>query len=242
MRENSPTLGAVPVPTVSPSVIRSVNVGSITELIGRRGRPLRTGIVKTPVVEIEVREPGARKGARPGVVGDAIGSRRHHGGTYQAVYAVAREELDHWSAELGRDLPDGMFGENLTTVGLDVDAAVVGERWRIGADADGSGVKLEVTGPRVPCATFTSHLGEPGWMRRFADRGRTGAYLRVIVPGTIRPGDRIEVTDRPAHGITVPTMFAAVMGDPAARDRVLDAGCVADPVEREKLVRAASRS
>ena len=46
----------------------------------------------------------------------------------------AREELDWWADRLGRELPHGMFGENLTTSGLDVDGALVGERWAVGED------------------------------------------------------------------------------------------------------------
>ncbi len=141
------------------------------------------------------------------MVGDAIGSTKHHGGETQAVYAVAREELDRWGRELGRDLPDGMFGENLTTSGLDVDAAEVGEQWRVGATL------LEVCGPRVPCATFAKHMAEPRWVKRFTEHGRTGAYLAVRQAGTIAAGDPIEVVHRPGHGLTVPMFFRAAMGD-----------------------------
>ena len=128
-----------------------------------------------------MRDPGPKRGGLgSGVVGDDVVSRKHHGGSRQAVYAVAREELDWWGATLGRELVDGMFGENLTTQGLDVDAAVVGERWRVGS------ALLEVTGPRIPCATFRAWMGEPGWVRRFTERGRTGAYLAVVERG---PGE-----------------------------------------------------
>ncbi|MDO5502428.1 MAG: MOSC domain-containing protein [Actinomycetia bacterium] len=208
--------------------IRSVNVGSVTEQAGRFG-PVRTGIVKTPVDVIDVRDPLVRKGAISGVAGDVIASKEHHGGRFQAVYAVAREELDWWSAQIGRDLPDGAFGENLTTAGIDVDAAVLGTRWRVG------GAVLEVCGPRVPCQKFARHIAVPRWVRRFAERGRTGAYLMVISPGQIRAGDAIEVGDVPDHGVTVPELFAAISGDATARHRVLAAQCVQDPVVRAEL-------
>jgi MOSC domain-containing protein YiiM len=100
-----------------------------------------------------------------------------------------------------------MFGENLTTTGLDVDAAEVGEQWSVGT------ALLEVCGPRVPCATFAAHMAERRWVRRFTERGRTGAYLAVREPGTIAPGDPIAVVHRPGHGLTVPMFFRATMGD-----------------------------
>ena len=187
------------------ATVRSVNAGSLAEVPGLR-RP--SAICKQPVGRIELRDPGPRRGGLgSGVVGDEIGSRKHHGGQTQAVYAVAREELDWWAEQLGRDLGDGMFGENLTTADLDVDAAEIGEQWRVGDTL------LEVCGPRVPCATFAKHMGEPRWVKRFTEHGRTGAYLAVRQAGSITTGDTIEAVHRPGHGLRVPMLFRAAMGD-----------------------------
>ena len=214
-------------------VVRSVNVGGARSGIRRRGG--ETAIDKRPVAAIEVRDPGPKRGGLgSGVLGDDVVSRKHHGGSRQAVYAVAREELDWWGAELGRDLRDGMFGENVTTTGLDVDSAVVGERWRIGSAV------LEVTGPRIPCATFGAWMAERGWVRRFTERGRTGAYLAVIEPGVLSAGDVVEVVGRPDHGITVPEVFGAFMGDDELAARVLAAG-VLGADERWDLERRLTR-
>ncbi len=196
--------------------IRSVNVGRSAPVPGR-DEP--SAIDKRPVDAITVREPGPKQGGLgSGVEDDDVVSRRHHGGTHQAVYAVAAEELAWWGAALGRELGPGAFGENLTTEGLDVDGALVGERWRIGER-----VVLEVSGPRIPCATFAAHLGERGWVKRFAERGRTGAYLRIVEPGEIRAGDEVRVLSRPAHDVDVPTFFRAFMADASAAERVLSA-------------------
>jgi MOSC domain-containing protein YiiM len=187
------------------AAVRSVNA-AVPEPVPGLKRP--SGIRKRPVERIEVRDPGPKRGGLgSGVVGDAIISRKHHGGETQAVYAVAREELDWWGEGLDRELADGMFGENLTTTGLDVDGAEMGELWRVGATL------LEVCGPRVPCATFAKHMAERAWVRRFAERGRTGAYLAVREPGSITAGDVVEVVHRPGHGLTVPMFFRALMGD-----------------------------
>lgn len=216
-------------------IVRSVNVAAPRHLPGAKGMP--TGIGKTPVDQVEVRDPGPKHGGQgSGVVGDFIGDRRHHGGATQAVYAMAREELDWWGAELGLDLPDGVFGENLTTAGMDVDAAVIGERWRFGPH----GAVLTVTGPRIPCQTFVARMGVPHWLKRFTARGRTGAYLAVTEPGVIRRGDVIRVEDRPDHGIDVPTTFRAFMGDLEAADRVLGARCL-HPVEHQELEQSVRR-
>ena len=200
--------------------VLSTNLGHAEPVPGLK-RP--SGIRKRPVERIEVRDPGPKHGGLgSGVVGDAIVSRKHHGGETQAVYAFAREELDRWGRELGRDLPDGMFGENLTTSGLDVDAAEVGERWRVGLTL------LEVCGPRVPCATFALHMAESRWVRRFTEHGRTGAYLAVREAGVIERDDPIEVVHRPGHGLTVPMFFRAAMGDRDLAATFLDARVLPD--------------
>ncbi|MEU0435315.1 MOSC domain-containing protein [Streptomyces sp. NPDC006290] len=179
-----------------------------------------TGIDKRPVDgPVRVTAPGPKGVGGSGLAGDAVCHLRHHGGDDQAVYAVAREDLDGWERELGRALPNGVFGENLTTVGLDVSGALIGERWRIGSD-----VVLEVTCGRIPCRTFQEHLGERGWVKRFTQRGAPGAYLRVIESGEIRSGDPIEIAHRPGHDVTVAVQFRASTTERELLPRLLAAG------------------
>ena len=165
-----------------------------------------TGIGKQPTNgPVEVRAPGPKTtGLGSGLVGDFIGDGKHHGGDDQAVYAFRREDLDEWERRLARELPNGFFGENLTTVGLDVNDARIGERWRLGQQ-----VVLQVTAPRIPCSTFRGWMGEKGWAKIFTAAGRPGTYLRVIIPGRIMAGDPIEVIDRPDHDVTVTLLFKA---------------------------------
>lgn len=218
------------------AVVLSLNVGSAAPSTAKSVGV--TGIAKQPVASVQVRAPGPKHGGLgSGVVGDFLGDTRHHGGDSQAVYAFAREELDWWCRELGRELPSGMFGENLTTQGLDVDAALVGERWAVGDD-----VVLEVCGPRIPCVTFAARMGEPAWVKRFSDVGRTGAYLSVVRPGTVRSGDPVTVVSRPAHDIIVPTTFRAFMGDLDAAHRVLAANCLVENEAAELRDKVAHRS
>jgi MOSC domain-containing protein YiiM len=136
-------------------------------------------------------------------------------GPDQALYAYSAAERQRWQAELGRPLPPGGFGENLAVDGIAVTDAVIGERRRITApDGEWTGewTEVQVTMPRVPCATFARHLAVAQWVRRFADRADTGAYLRVTRPGRLRAGDRITVIDRPGHGVTVRELYLASLG------------------------------
>jgi MOSC domain-containing protein YiiM len=204
--------------TVSEGLVRSVNVG--TPRAAAWAGIGRTSIDKTPVTgPVEVH--------RLGVAGDQVSDTRHHGGADQAVYAFAREELDWWAGQLGDELRDGEFGENLTTSGIDVDAAEVGERWRIGT------VLLETAMVRTPCNDFKVWMGRgghdnSGWVRRFAGHARPGAYLRVLQPGVLAAGDPIEVVHRPGHGVTMSVMFRAFMGEPALLPRLLDVDGLAE--------------
>jgi MOSC domain-containing protein YiiM len=201
------------------AVLESVNLGR------PRPNPFKktesTGIGKEPATgPVEVRDPGPkRSGLGSGLVGDFIGDGKHHGGHDQAVYAFQREDLDRWEQRLGRDLPNGFFGENLTTSGLEVNEARVGERWRVGAE-----VELVVTGPRIPCSTFRGWVGEKGWVKLFAADARSGAYLRVVRPGMIQAGDPIEVLHRPDHDVTVSLFFRSQMAERDLLPRLLAAG------------------
>lgn len=203
----------------------SVNVGQPRAASGSRED--RTAIGKVAL-------PGPARATFLGLAGDAVGSPDVHGGVDMAVYAFAREDLDRWADELGVELPDGWFGENLTTVGIDVNAALVGERWRIG-DA-----LFEVAKVRIPCNTFQVRIAEAGgpdrgWVRRFTQDGRPGPYLRVLEEGDVAAGDAIEVVHRPDHGITVSTMFRALTTEPALLPELLAVETLATSV-RDKVM------
>ncbi|MEU3189325.1 MOSC domain-containing protein [Streptomyces sp. NPDC006992] len=195
-----------------------------------------TGIDKRPVEgAVTVTAPGPRGTGGSGLAGDTIGDLRHHGGEEQAVYAFAREELDFWEGELGRALPNGVFGENLTTRDVPVDDARIGERWQLGAP--GTGPLLEVCSMRVPCRTFAGWLSEQGWVKRFTDRRMPGAYLRVVEPGEVRAGDPVTVVHRPDHEVSVSFVFRALTREPELLPRVLAAGEALDPQAREHALR-----
>ncbi|MEV4948147.1 MOSC domain-containing protein [Streptomyces sp. NPDC053755] len=184
----------------------SVNVGQARAVEYTDSPTGMTGIDKRPVEgPVRVEAPGPLGVGASGVAGDAVCDLRFHGGDDRAVYAFAREDLDRWERELGRTLANGSFGENLTTLGLDVNGALIGERWRVGPE-----VVLEVTGSRIPCRTFAGFLGEQGWVRRFTlSAAGPGAMLRVIVPGAFTVGDPVTVVHRPDHDVTVSLLHRA---------------------------------
>lgn len=155
-----------------------------------------------------------------GITTDSVTDTRHHGGTDQAVYAFAREDLDRWSERLGVELRNGQFAENLTTEGIDVNEAEIGERWRIGS------VLFEVCHVRTPCNDFKNWMGVSGldnsqWVKRFTAECRPGPYLRVLEEGSLQAGDEIEVVHRPGHGVTVTDLFRAKNLDHSLRPALM---------------------
>ncbi|MFG1808845.1 MOSC domain-containing protein [Streptomyces sp. NPDC049040] len=213
----------------------SVNVGR--PMPNPWKRLAATGIDKLPVKgPVAVRAPGPKGTGAVGLAGDRVYDIKNHGGDDQAVYAYAREDLDRWERELERSFGNGSFGENLTTTGYDVNAALIGERWQVGAD----GPLLEVSCPRIPCATFAGWLDERGWIKRFTERALPGPYLRVVEPGELSEGDTVEVVHRPAHQVTVELSFRALTTEPDLLPRLLEADAL--PAEdlrqiRERLAR-----
>jgi MOSC domain-containing protein YiiM len=170
-------------------------VGSVHQLLPDASNVGVTAIDKRAV-------KGPVKVHKLGLQGDIQANRVHHGGPDQAVYAYSQADADYWARELERELPPGIFGENLRVAGIEPTNAVIGERWKIGLD-----LEVEVTSPRTPCATFQRRMGEAQFVKRFSGEGRVGAYLRVLRVGTIRAGDHIHKLYVPKHGVTVGKWF-----------------------------------
>lgn len=148
---------------------------------------------------------GPVKVGRFGLYADVQADRKNHGGLDKALYAYSQADADFWAAELGRDLTFGWFGENLRVEGIDVTAALVGTRWRIGRT-----VVVEATLPRYPCATFARRVGgadERGWVKRFGAEGRVGSYLRVLTTGRIEAGDAFEQIAVPSAAPSILDVF-----------------------------------
>ncbi|MFC0002714.1 MOSC domain-containing protein [Micromonospora siamensis] len=190
--------------------LAAVNLGTVTEAEWAGDASGRSGIDKRPA-------DGPVPVRRDGLVGDFIAERAHHGGLDQAVYAYAEEDAGWWAAELGRAVPAGAFGENLTTYAVDVTGAVIGEQWAVGS------ALLQVTKPRTPCTTFAGFWGVPDLIKRFTVRALPGAYLRVLREGEFGPGDPVEVVERPAHGVTIGEVFRAMSLEPELLPRLVEA-------------------
>ena len=187
----------------------SVNAGR-SELMRIGARTVETGIRKAPVERGHV---GAL-----GLAGDVVADEENHGGLDQALYLYSSEDYAFWADHLGATPVPGTFGENLTLSTFGPEPVRIGDRFRIGA------ALVEVTAPRIPCSVFATRMGEPNWVKRFADARRPGVYVRVLEPGQVAAGDPVE---RLAHGNGHPTVIDLMDAwydsepDPELLDRLL---------------------
>lgn len=220
--------GGAPDPTPAPPDARPIRradrtdeddtVGTLLQVNIGRAQPVPIGDRMEPTAIIKSPVDGPVTLADDHVAGDVQADRRHHGGRDQAVYAYDRDSYDAWEAELGRDLPNGFFGENLTLAGIDVDTARLGEQWRIGDD-----VVLAVTSPRIPCWKLGWRMQDPSFVGTFLHGDRSGAYLRIVTAGAVAAGDVVEVVARPDHDVTVTDVLALWRGEDVGA-HVLTAG------------------
>lgn len=156
----------------------AVSVGQPREVVWQ-GKPLRTGIYKSPVA--------GRVAVHPlGLAGDAQADLGVHGGVDKAVYAYDDSSVTYWCHALGRSaIEPGGFGENLTISGWPETQVFIGDRFRIGS------ALFEVSQPRQPCLKLAKRFEDPGFPKRFLASGRVGFYFRVIEPGDVGAGDPI---------------------------------------------------
>jgi MOSC domain-containing protein YiiM len=198
----------------SVGLVLSVNVGSV-RLLTWQGKTAPSAIWKRPVAGWVAIRGVNLEGVN--LEGDDQGDRRAHGGPDKAIYTYAREDAAWWERQLGRPVEAGEFGENLTLAGVNVTDAVIGERWAVGTAI------LEVAQPRIPCWKLAARMNDPLFVKRFADAGRPGAYLRIVRAGSVAAGDPVCVIKRPAHGITIRTVNVVYLRDPSQAELLLRA-------------------
>ncbi len=157
----------------------SVNVSAGT-VIEWQGRRVLTGIFKRPVA-------GRVRVGREGLAGDRQADLTVHGGELKAVYSYSVASYEWWNQELGRTLPPGMFGENLTIDGLDDETVAIGDRFTIGTTV------LEAVQPRLPCYKLGIRFGDMTMVQRFMRSRRFGTYFRVVGEGDLGVGDEVHL-------------------------------------------------
>jgi MOSC domain-containing protein YiiM len=171
----------------------SINIGQ--KRTQQNGLKLETtGIYKTPAGE-------SAQITALGIQEDFIASKKHHGGPDQAIYVYGQTDYDWWSAEIGRELTAGTFGDNFTVSELESAAFNIGDRLHIGS------VILEVSAPRIPCKTFARRMQDPYFVKKFRHAERPGLYCRVIQEGSVQTGDDVRIEKYQNETISILEMY-----------------------------------
>lgn len=205
----------------------SINVGQARAIANAKASGV-TGIYKEPVAApVEI--------GPEGLAGDTICDTENHGGPDQAVYVFGASDYAWWSGELGRALPPGTFGENLTVSDLESAQLSIGDRLHI------ANVTLEVTAPRIPCVTLAARMGDPAFVKRFRFAERPGVYCRVIRPGSVGVGDAVSLESCVGPTITALEMFRNFyqpdLSEATLRRHLAAPIAIRDRVEKEARLR-----
>jgi MOSC domain-containing protein YiiM len=173
--------------------IDSINTGQ-ERTQQRKNYVETTGIYKMPLSgDVEIKSLG--------IDGDAICDGEHHGGPDQAIYIYGSADYEWWSKELGKELPPGTFGENLTISELESAGFNVGDCLHIG------NVTLQVTAPRIPCGTFATRMQDSQWVKKFRKAERPGLYCRVLREGIVRYDDAVMVEKYTGETLSISQMY-----------------------------------
>lgn len=127
------------------------------------------GTIKLPAQSIELNELG--------VANDA-----HAGEWHRQVSMLGKESFDRFAQLAGRTINYGEFAENITTQGIELVDTKPGDRFI------GNEVELEVTQIGKVC-----HGDSCAIYREVGNcvMPKEGIFLRVIKPGTLKPGDEL---------------------------------------------------
>ena len=175
-----------------------------------RGENEPSAIAKAPVA-------GPLRISLMGLEGDEQADRKHHGGADKAIHHYAFDHYADWRAELG-ELPvlagAGGFGENISTLGLSEDKVWLGDRFRMGT------ALVEVSHGRQPCWKLDHRFGAP-MVAHIVRNRRCGWYYRVLEPGVVQAGDRLECVERGLEAWPISRLFHVLISGGHKADRAV---------------------
>jgi MOSC domain-containing protein YiiM len=168
----------------------SVNIGK-TKTYNYNNKVIKTAFCKEPTSEIVIVHT-------LGIKGDVQTNKKYHGGITKAIYAYDESNYNHWKTILPNyNFINGNFGENLTTKGLQDDAAFIGNIYKIGT------VLVQVVEPRFPCNTLNFRFNNPLMIKLFAAQACYGIYFKVLQEGNFKVNDTIQLFKKSNCEVTI---------------------------------------
>ncbi len=178
-------------------IIIATNIAE-PKLISLENEIVKTGIFKKPVSRgIYLNTTGVKN--------DEVSDKKVHGGTFKACYLFSQNYYKFWQnlyPNLNWDW--GMFGENVTVLNLNEKAIHVGSIYKIG------GAIIQITQPREPCYKFGVKFGNQDILEQFVNNGLSGTYAKVIKPGFIKKGDRLQLIKQAKNSLNIHQFFKLI--------------------------------
>ncbi|WMX12690.1 MULTISPECIES: MOSC domain-containing protein [unclassified Aureispira] len=190
----------------------SLNVGQ-PQTLTWKGKTVQTSIFKQPI-------HGKQSVSFLNIVGDQQADLRYHGGRDKAIYSYDLSHYEAWKKQLHRDeWSFGLFGENLSTEGLDETQVLIGNIYQIGS------VVIQATQPRIPCFKLNICFDREDMTSLFYNFKRYGIYFRVLEEGTLEAGDTIKLIESSPYAISIQDLvntFVSKGKDKVLLEKILD--------------------
>lgn len=176
----------------------STNIGKPTTFEWN-GREEQTGIFKYPVDEpLFLTKADVQK--------DTVIDRKHHAGVNKACYLFAADQYSFWKHKYPKlEWNWGMFGENLTVLGMDESLIRIGDIYKIGT------ALVQVSQPREPCYKLGVRFNDQNILRQYVDHAFPGTYVRILEEGEVRKEDEIILIEQSENTLTVKQSFELIL-------------------------------
>jgi len=176
----------------------STNIGTPTTFEWN-GREEQTGIFKYPVDEpLFLGKTDVQK--------DTVIDRKHHAGVNKACFLFAADQYPFWKHLYPNlEWEWGMFGENLTVLGMDESLIRIGDIYKIGT------ALVQVSQPREPCYKLGVRFNDQNILRQYVDHAYPGTYVRILEEGEVRKEDEIILIEQSENTLTVKQCFEVIL-------------------------------
>jgi MOSC domain-containing protein YiiM len=163
--------------------INEVRVGNVAPL-GEKGA--RSAINKNKVSHTVLL-------GKNGLDNDHQADRKYHGGFDKAVHHYPADHYQYWQEVLDGEhssITTGLFGENITTLGLTEHNVYIGDIYKVGS------ALVQVSQARQPCWKLNERFQQDNMALQVQTSLRTGWYYRVLEIGYVKAGDSLILIDR----------------------------------------------
>ena len=178
--------------------IISTNIGNPTT-VEWKGKEEQTGIFKYPVDE-------PLHLGKTDVAKDTVIDRKNHAGVNKACFLFAADQYPYYKHLYPNlDWDWGMFGENLTVLGMDESLMRIGDIYKIGTAV------VQVSQPREPCYKLGIRFDNQDILGQYIAHGYSGTYVGILEEGEVKKEDKLILVEQSKNPLTVKQCFEVIL-------------------------------